>query len=202
MSSCGGIRRRIPDGGGWRAHGKASAQARATRRAAARTHTASANAGVRTGYVFLHSAIDGFSRLAYTDHLPDKKAVTAVAFMARARAFFVAHGISRMTRVVTDNGSAYRSRVFLRALNSLGVSVHQRIRPFTPRRNGKVERYNRILAEEFLYSRTWTSKTQRAQALQTWIVNYNYHRDHTAAGNQPPAQRLRAGVTNVMSCNS
>ncbi len=164
---------RIPDGGGWRAHGKNSAQARATRRAAARTHTASANKGVRTGYVFLHSAVDGFSRLAYTEHLPDEKATTAVAFMARARAFFAAHAITRITRVVTDNGPAYRSRVFLRALNSLGVSVHQRIRPFTPQHNGKVERYNRILAEEFLYARTWTSETQRAQALRTWIVHYN-----------------------------
>ncbi len=193
---------RIPDGGGWRAHGKASAQARATRRATARTHTTSANKDVRTGYVFLHSAVDGFSRLAYTEHLPDEKAVTAIAFMVRARVFFAAHGINRITRVVTDNGSAYRSRVFLRALNSLGVSVHQRIRPFTPQHNGKVERYNRIPAEEFLYARVWTPETRRAQALRTWVVHYNYHRAHTAAGNQPPAQRLRVGVTNVMSSNT
>ncbi|MDP9826428.1 transposase InsO family protein [Kineosporia succinea] len=193
---------RIPDGGGWRVHGRTSAQHRANRRAAARTHAKSANAAVRTGYVFLHSAVDGFSRLAYTEHLPDEKAVTAIAFMTRARAYFAAHGIKRITRVVTDNGSAYRSAAFLRALSNLGVSVHQRTRPFTPQHNGKVERYQRILAEELLYARVWTSETQRAQAIATWITHYNYHRDHTAAGNQPPAARLRAGVTNVMSCNT
>ena len=192
---------RIPDGGGWRAHGRGSAQHRASQQARNRAHTRDANKGVRTGYVFLHTAIDGFSRLAYTEHLPDEKASTAIAFMSRARAWFAAHAITRITRVVTDNGSCYRAATFVRALNNLGVSVHQRIRPFTPRHNGKVERYNRILAEEFLYARVWTSETQRAEALRTWVVHYNYHRAHTAVGNQPPAQRLRDGVTNVMTGN-
>ncbi|GLY20258.1 hypothetical protein Kisp01_72720 [Kineosporia sp. NBRC 101677] len=152
--------------------------------------------------MFLHTAIDGFSRLAYAEHLPDEKAATAIAFMTRARAWFRAHGIERITRVVTDNGACYRAGVFLRALNTLGVSVHQRIRPFTPRHNGKVERYNRILAKEFLYARVWTSETQRAQAIPTWNIYYNYHRAHTTARNQPPAQRLHTGVTNVMAGNN
>lgn len=73
----------------------------------------------------------------------------------------------------------------------------QRITPYTPRHNGKVERYNRILSEEFLYARTWTSENQRSAALNVWNVHYNYHRPHTAAGNRPPATRLHAGVTNV-----
>ena len=193
---------RIPDGGGWRAHGRGSDAHRASRRAANRPHTKHTDKSVRTGYVYLHSAVDGFSRLAYTEHLPDEKARTAIAFMARARAFFSAHGIERITRVVTDNGPCYRAGAFLRALNSLGVSVHQRIRPFTPRHNGKVERYNRIMVDELLYSQIWTSETQRAQTIPTWNVHYNYHRPHTAAGNQPPAQRLRASVTNVMTSNS
>ena len=193
---------RIPDGGGWRAHGRGSDFHRASRRAAQRAHARSSDAAVRSGYVYLHTAVDGFSRLAYTEHLPDEKARTAVAFMARARAFFAAHGIDRVTRVVTDNGPCYRAAVFVRALNNLGVSVHQRIRPFTPRHNGKVERYHRILAEEFLYTRLWTSETQRAQAIPTWNVHYNYHRPHTAAGNQPPAQRLHATVTNVTTSNN
>jgi len=193
---------RIPEGGGWRAHGRGSAAHRASRRAAQRAHVRSANAAVRTGYVYLHTAVDGFSRLAYTEHLPDETARTAIAFMARARAFFTVHGITRITRVVTDNGPCYRAGAFLRALNSLGVSVHQRIRPFTPRHNGKVERYHRILAEELLYARLWTSETQRARAIDVWNVHYNYHRPHTAAGNQPPAQRLHTGVTNVMAGNT
>lgn len=97
---------------------------------------------------------------------------------------------------MTDNGACYRAESFTRAM--LGAR-HQRIAPYTPRHNGKVERYNRILAEEFLYARTWTSEAQRAHLLGRWIVHYNYHRPHTALGNQPPAARLAGGVTNVMA---
>ncbi|MGY6760547.1 integrase core domain-containing protein, partial [Klenkia terrae] len=82
------------------------------------------------------------------------------------------------------------------------ASRHQRTRPFTPKHNGKVERYQRILAEELLYARTWTSEAQRARAIAVWTVHYNYHRPHTAAGNRPPASRLHAGVTNVMTSNT
>ena len=82
------------------------------------------------------------------------------------------------------------------------ASHHQRIRPHTPRHNGKVERYNRILAEELLYARIWTSEAERATAITTWNIHYNYHRARTTAGDQPPASRLRTGVTNVMSQNT
>jgi transposase InsO family protein len=183
---------RIPDGGGWRTHGRGSDQHRATDRAKV--------AGARAGYVFLHSAVDGYSRLAYTEALPDEKATTAIAFFARARAFFTAHGITRLTRVVTDNGSCYRATAFTRSL--FDVSRHQRTRPFTPRHNGKVERYQRILAEELLYANTFTSEADRNAALAKWLVHYNYHRPHTTARNQPPASRLTTGVTNVMSSYS
>src|SRR5215203_715666 len=179
---------RIPDGGGWRTHGGGSDHHRAGNRAKV--------AGARAVYVYLHSAIDGFSRLAYTEHLPDETANTAVGFWARARAWFAAHGITRITRVVTDNGSCYRSKAFARATGHAGR--HQLIKPFTPKHNGKVERYQRILTEELLYARPFTSEAQRAQAIQIWNVHYNYHRPHTAAGNQPPALRLGLGVTNVM----
>lgn len=182
---------RIPDGGGWRVHGRDSAQHRAVDRAK--------TAGARRGYIYLHSAIDGFSRLAYTESLPDETAATAIGFWARAKAFFAAHGITRITRVVTDNGACYRAGAFTR---TLAGSRHQRTRPYTPRHNGKVERYNRILSEELLYARPWTSDDQRAAALQTWLIHYNYHRPHTTAGDQPPATRLHTGVTNVMTGNS
>ena len=177
----------IPDGGGWRIHGRGSAQHKASR---------AANRRARPGYVFLHSAVDGYSRLAYTEALPDEKAVTAIGFVFRARAFFAAHGIGRIERIVTDNGACYKARDFAKVL--LGAR-HQRITPYTPRHNGKVERYNRILAEEFLYAREWTSDLQRQQALQIWNLHYNYHRPHSAAGNRPPASRLHAGVTNVQA---
>lgn len=146
--------------------------------------------------VYLHSAVDGYSRLAYTEALPDEKATTAIGFMHRSRAWFAAHGITRIERIVTDNGACYRADAFARAM--LGAR-HQRINPYTPRHNGKVERYNRILAEEFLYAHAWTSEQERANALGIWNIHYNYHRPHSAAGGQPPASRLTTGVTNLMA---
>ena len=145
--------------------------------------------------------MDGFSRLTYTEHLTDEKAATTIAFFARARAFFAAHGINRIVRVVTDNGANYHAGTFARTVTAL-ASRHQRTRPYTPRHNGKVERYQRILAEEFLYARTWTSETERANAVKVWNLHYNYHRAHTAVGNQPPAAKLPTGVTNVMASNN
>ncbi len=112
---------RIPDGGGWRVHGKGSVQAKAVDRTKKR--------GTTTGYTYLHSAVDGYSRLAYTEALTDEKAVTAIGFMFRARAFFAAHGIVRIERIVTDNGACYRAHDFAKVL--LGAR-HQRITPYTP----------------------------------------------------------------------
>lgn len=145
--------------------------------------------------MYLHSAIDGFSRLAYTEPLPDEKGATEAAFLARAKVWFAAHGITRITRVVTDNRSAYRSAGFARAVAHAGR--HQRTRPFTPKHNGKVERYQRILAEELLYAREYGSEDQRSAAIAVWNIHYNYHRPHSAAGGKPPATRLHTGVTNV-----
>jgi transposase InsO family protein len=182
----------IPDGGGWRVHGKNSEHARQV----ARTKTRATTRGTRTGYTYLHTAIDGYSRLAYTEALPDETARTAIGFTHRARAFFAAHGITHIHRIVTDNGACYRAHDFAHVLRG---ARHQRITPYTPRHNGKVERYHRILAEEFLYAHSWDSEHQRTEALHVWNVHYNYHRPHTAAGNQPPASRLHTGVTNVMA---
>ncbi|UPU87588.1 IS481 family transposase [Demequina sp. TMPB413] len=184
---------RIPDGGGHRIHGRGSEQHRATERAKV--------AGAKAGYVFLHSIVDGYSRLAYTEHLADEKASTTIGFYARARAFFKAHGIERVVTVVTDNGANYRAKDFIRTIAAT-ASRHQYIRPYTPRHNGKVERYNRIIANELLYARIWLSEAQRAAAIERWNIHYNYHRDHTAIGDRPPASRLKARVTNVMSQNS
>jgi transposase InsO family protein len=184
---------RIPDGGGWRAHGRGSPGDQAAQRAK--------TAGAKAGYVYLHTMVDGYSRLAYTEHLPDEKAITTIGFFARARAFFAAHGIVRLVRVVTDNGANYRALAFTRTVTAL-ASRHQRIRPHTPRHNGKVERYNRILAEELLYARLWTSEDERAAAIGVWNIHYNYHRAHTAVGDQPPASRLHTAVTNLMSQNT
>lgn len=182
---------RIPDGGGWRIHGKNSSQSRAAERAKATTG--------RPGYVYLHSAIDGFTRLAYTEALDDERGPTEAGFWRRARVFFAAHGITRVSRVITDNGSCYRSRRFNDALE---VGRHQYTAPYTPRHNGKVERYNRILAEELLYARPYTSEAARTQAIRVWNIHYNYHRPHTAIGDLPPAAKARKCVTNVMASYS
>ncbi|WP_166352562.1 IS481 family transposase [Phytoactinopolyspora limicola] len=179
---------RIRDGGGWRVHGKNSAEAKAIARTKRR--------GAKTGYVYLHSAIDGYSRLAYTEALPDERAVTTVAFLDRARAWFAAHGITQLERIVTDNGSCYRARAFA---ETMGESRHQRITPYTPRHNGKIERYNRILAEEFLYARTWHSEQERTDSLALWNLHYNYHRPHGAHGGQPPASATPSAVNNVLT---
>lgn len=136
---------RVPPGGGWRAHGRGTPKAKTSKR----------GKGARIGYTYLHTAIDGFSRLAYTEALDDEKASTTIGFFCRARAFFATYGITRLVRVVTDNGANYRARTFTATITSL-ASRHQRTRPYTPRHNGKVERYNRILAEECLYARSYS----------------------------------------------
>ncbi|WP_303323894.1 IS481 family transposase [Actinomyces radicidentis] len=182
---------RIPPGGGWRAHGRGSDKAKASKR----------GAGRRVGYTYLHTAIDGFSRLAYTQALDDETAATTIGFFCRARAFFASHGITRLVRVITDNGVNYRAKSFTKAVLSLAVR-HQRIRPYTPRHNGKVERYNRILSEECLYASQFISEDQRRAAIAVWNHHYNYHRPHTACHDQPPATRVPARVTNVMTSYS
>jgi transposase InsO family protein len=178
---------RIPDGGGWRIHGRDSAQHRAVDRAK--------TAGARGGYVYLHSIVDGYSRLAYTEPLADERGATAAAFLARAKAWFAAHGITHIHRVVTDNGACYRSTDFARIVGNR--TRHQKTKPFTPRHNGKAERYQRILAEEVLYARDYLCEAQRSAAIAVWNIHYNYHRPHSAAGGRPPASRLKTGVTNL-----
>lgn len=171
---------RIPDGGGWRVHGRGSAQHKATDRAK--------TAGARAGYVYLHSAVDDHSRLAYTEELPDEKGATAAGFWARAVAFFAAHGITAIRRVLTDNGSCYRSRVFNQALKATGTR-HKYTRPYRPQTNGKVERYQQTLSREWARSQAWNSNTHRSSRLQAFLDRYNYHRPHTALGGHPPISR-------------
>ena len=179
----------IPDGGGWRIHGRGSKQVLAGKRARKQA---------KVGYTYLHTLEDGFSRLSYTEPLDDEKASTTIEFFHRARAYFAAHGITRITRLVTDNGKNYIASAFQRSIHGF-VSWHQRIRIYTPRHNGKVERYQRTLAEECLYAHEYESEAERREQIAIWNHHYNYHRPHTACGDQPPASRLHAGVDNVMT---
>ena len=163
---------RIPDGGGWRAHGR-SEKVR----------------GRGIGYDYVHAAIDDHSRLAYAEIHTDEKGATAAGFLTRAAAFYSAHGMT-VERVISDNAFAYRnSRAFRDTAADLGI-VQKFIRPHCPWTNGKVERLNRTLAVEWAYSRTWSSNTDRAAALPAWLKHYNLERPHLGIGGLTPIERV------------
>ena len=163
---------RIPSGGGWRAHGRGNVAHHAT---------------TRVGYAFVHSAVDGYSRLAYSEILPNEQAVTAIGFWERAHAWFAAHGIT-VERVLTDNGACYKTR-FSAALTAAGVR-HTHTRPYRPQTNGKVERFNRTLLDEWAYVRVYRSDAHRARALDRWLHLYNHPRTHTSLGGEAPITRV------------
>ena len=175
----------IPDGGGHRMVGrKAGARNRTTtpgkhRDSHGRSHV---------GYSYLHNAVDDHSRLAYSEILADERKETAVAFWRNAKEFFAANGIA-IQRVLTDNGSCYTSRLWRDTLTQAGI-VHKRTRPYRPQTNGKVERFNRTLLDEWAYAQPYPSDTARREAFPAWLHHYNHHRGHTALGGQPPASRV------------
>ncbi len=187
---------RIPAGGGWRAHGRGSARHRHGETARHAKARARKKTGARPGWVYLHTAIDDHSRVAYTEELLDEKGTTTAAFWARAAKFFRRHGIKKIHRVLTDNGACYRSLVFAAALAKTRTR-HQRTRPYRPQTNGKVERYHRTLVNEWAYKRAWDSNEQRAAALPGFLHRYNYTRPHTALNGKPPITRTPAGGTNL-----
>ncbi|MFJ6008144.1 IS481 family transposase, partial [Streptomyces halstedii] len=140
------------------------------------------------GYSYIHSAVDDHSRLAYSEVLPDERQHTAIAFWQRANAFFTSHGIT-VERVLTDNGSCYKSKLFTQNLTTAGIA-HKKTRPYRPQTNGKVERFNRTLADEWAYLRPYTTNNERTAALADFLHTYNHHRSHTALGGQPPISRV------------
>jgi transposase InsO family protein len=142
------------------------------------------------GWEFCHSIIDDHSRLAYTEIQPDEKAGTVTGFVERALAFYAAHGITPR-RLQTDNAWAYIHNASLRRLlNSRGIQ-HRRIPPRTPKRNGKVERYQQTLAREWAYGQRYRNSEARAAALAHWLVHYNTTRNHSSLANRPPISRVR-----------
>jgi transposase InsO family protein len=163
---------RIPDGGGWRAHGRGIPRDRIN----------------GPGFDYVHSLVDDHSRLAYSEILPDEKGATCAAFLARAIDYFAAHGITRIERLMTDNAWAYRYS--LRDICAQHGIRQKFIKPHCPWQNGKVERLNRTLQTEWAYRQVFTSNAERAAALAPWLEYYNTRRRHSALGGLPPVSRL------------
>jgi transposase InsO family protein len=148
------------------------------------------------GYEYVHVCVDDFSRLAYVELLADERAQTAIAFLRRALAWFAAQGV-RVERVMTDNGSAYRSHAHRAACALLGLR-HSRTKPRRPRTNGKAERFIQTLLGGWAYARLYASSAERAQALPVWLNHYNYKRPHGSLGHKPPSSRLNNVARNYI----
>jgi transposase InsO family protein len=168
---------RLPPGGGWRALGRAEGRKINPRR-------------LGVGRDYLHVAVDDATRFAYVEVHPDERGDTCAAFIVAAAQFFAAAGIPAIERVMTDNAKNYvRSHTFQAALAGLGAR-HKTTRPYRPQTNGKAERFNRTLLDDWAYAKAYTTNDQRLAALPAWLEDYNNTRPHTGIGNRPPRQAL------------
>ena len=165
---------KIPPGGGHKVHGRAATSSGGRRNR-------------KIGYAYLHTAIDDYSRVAYTEVLPDETGRTCAGFWRRAQAWFAARGIV-IERVLTDNHFSYRGLLFNAALAEHRI-IHRYCKPYRPQTNGKVERFHRTLLEEWAYIRPYRYEAERTRALAHWLHRYNHHRVHTAIGG-PPITRV------------
>lgn len=177
---------RIPAGGGWKIHGRGFDSTRTAGRANARRRAQHGTG--KTGYSYVHSALDDHSRLTYSEVHDDETTATVLGFWERALAFFEGHGIT-VTEVLTDNGPAYRSRDWAATTTAQGIR-HRRTRPYRPQTNGKIERFHRTLRDEWGYAKAYRSESARRAALTNWLHIYNHHRPHTALGGKPPVTRV------------
>ena len=145
----------------------------------------------KPGWEYLHVCVDDASRAAYTAILPDETAESAVEFLWFSVCWYASHGI-KVERVLTDNGSCYKSWKFRDACRELGIK-HKRTRPYRPQTNGKAERFIRTALQEWAYAQTYTQSWKRTANLPIWTHHYNYRRPHSALGREPPASKLAGG---------
>jgi transposase InsO family protein/transposase-like protein len=180
----------IPDGGGHkflsRQQGRINKQQTAHRTGDRGDSTK--NWRPRIGTAFVHTVIDDHSRMAYAEICTDEKAATAISVLQRAVAWFAERGVT-VERVLSDNGSAYKSYAWREACTELQI-IPKRTRPYRPQTNGKIERFHRTLADGWAYARLYESTEQRNTALAGYLHFYNHHRAHSAIGGQPPVSRL------------
>jgi len=177
----------IPDGGGWRYVGRVQGR-RNRETTATRTGARSKTYEPRIGTAFVHTVIDDHSRVAYAEIRDDEKAVTAIDVLRNAVAWFAARGVT-VERVLSDNGSAYKSFAWRDACTELGVQP-KKTRPYRPQTNGKVERFHRTLTDGWALARFYNSEQARRKALPAFLHHYNHHRPHSAIGGLPPITRL------------
>ena len=148
------------------------------------------------GWEYLHLAIDDHSRVAYSEILPDEKRRSCLRFLLNALRFFRNHGV-KVYRVMTDNGVSFRSRRYAKALRLLKIK-HVRTRPYTPKTNGKAERFVQTSLREWAYARAYASSEERAKELPTWLARYNCIRPHGSVGSMPPISRLALTANNLL----
>ncbi len=175
----------IPDGGGWRYVGRAQGQ---KNRTATYVAQRKGNQRAKVGIAYIHTVLDDHSRVGYAEIHEDEKADTAAAVLRHAVAWFAARGVVTK-KVLSDNGSCYRSHLWRDTCADLGI-VHKRTRPYRPQTNGKIERFHRTLAEGWAFKRFYATESARRKALPGWLHEYNHHRPHTAIGKVPPITRL------------
>jgi transposase InsO family protein len=175
----------IPDGGGWRVVGRQ--QGRKNRAATAgKDRNRHHNPLMR--HAFVHTVIDDHSRIAYAEIHDDETAQTAIGVLTRAVSWFADRGVT-VERVLSDNGSAYRSGAWRSACADLGIRPKW-TRPYRPQTNGKIERFHRTMADGWAFTKPYHSESARRAALPAWLHFYNHHRPHTAIGKVPPINRL------------
>ena len=177
----------IPDGGGHRFVGRQQGDKHRVAHAQ-RTGQRNHRYEPRLGIGYVHTVVDDHSRVAYAEVCADEKADTAIGVLQRATAWFAERGVT-LERVLSDNGSAYKSFAWRDACSKLGTA-HKRTRPYRPQTNGKIERFHRTLADGWAYARYYDSESARRAALPNWLHFYNHHRAHSAIGSLPPISRL------------
>ncbi|TCC30675.1 IS481 family transposase, partial [Kribbella capetownensis] len=176
----------IPDGGGWRYLGRAQGL---KNRAATPGKPRNASYNNKIGTAFVHTVLDDHSRVAYAEIHDDETAATATTVLRNAVAWFAARGITTIERVLSDNGSAYRSHLWRDTCTELGITP-KKTRPYRPQTNGKIERFHRTLADGWAFKQLYPTEQARRTALPGWLHHYNHHRPHTAIGKTPPITRL------------
>jgi transposase InsO family protein len=147
-----------------------------------------AHGNKKMGHAYVHTVVDDYSRVAYAEIHDDETAVTAAGVLRRAVLWFAARGVV-VERVLTDNGSCYRSRLWRQQCQDLDLT-HKRTRPYRPQTNGKVERFHRTMTAGWAFRRLYLSESARRKALPGWLHEYNHHRNHSGIGKVPPISRL------------